>query len=38
MDRYSHLQPVIEGFSDNLSGHELSKARQLVYEYSLSST
>ena len=34
MDRYSHLQPVIEGFSDNLSGHELSKARQLVYEYS----
>jgi len=30
----SHLQPVVEGFSDNLSGHELSKARQLVYEYS----
>jgi len=31
---YSHVQPVVDGFSDTISGPELSMAKQLVYEYS----
>jgi len=31
---YSHVQPVVDGFSDTILGPELSMAKQLVYEYS----
>ena len=34
LNKYGHLEPVIDGFSTNLSGHESSVAKQLVYEYS----
>jgi len=33
-DNYSHVQPIIDGFSQNISEHELSLAKELVYEYS----
>jgi len=30
---FSHVQPVTDGSSTNVSGHQFSVAKQLVYEY-----